>query len=70
MTYGREISPEAKVAADLGLEFSVDAEDNLVLHGPSRSVTIRRIVLYQVDDLRYLDPDAAINAAIYLFADE
>ena len=54
-------------AAVLGVALDNDLDGNLVLRHASRSLTIRRLALYQVDDVRFLDADAALSAALDLF---
>lgn len=62
------ISDQARISCELGIEFSLDADtDSLVLHGPSRTVFVRRLTIYQVDERRFTDSDEAFNAALTLF---
>jgi hypothetical protein len=56
----------------LGFPFSTDDEGQLVFHGRTRDVVIRRVpvTFFQVDEIRFSHPDDAINAAIRLITDE
>jgi hypothetical protein len=75
-----DIEPElsdtrvAEIAETLNqqtLTFEVGRDGNVVLHGPSRSVVIRKIGggIVQVDELRFTSVDAAVSAALFLFAE-
>jgi hypothetical protein len=58
----------AELEANFGLEISRTEDGDLVFRGELRDVVIRRVTLWQVDELRFADPVQAVGAARKLLA--
>ncbi len=57
------------IEAELDLPWSSNDNGDIVVHGPTRDVTIRRHTVFQVDEVRFGHCHDAIRAAVRLLTD-